>query len=267
MNRVFVSLSILALTASVLTASDAVVSIRQDVVPIGEKTHIVSIYLENIVPVHTLQFEIQDLPNYLQPDSVWATKRARGFNISSYDDTLGVFRIILFALAQTTAIAPDTGKLLNIRYTISEEVQTEQALDIVFIKEPTLVNITTNSSEKIYSRLSVSYSNGKFLFTTDVEQPAEMDYSYQLMQNYPNPFNPSTTISFAVPAHQYVKLEIFNSIGQKIRTLVNKEYTRGVHQVHWDGTNEQGEKVSAGAYFYRIKADDYRATKQLLLVR
>lgn len=76
---------------------------------------------------------------------------------------------------------------------------------------------------------------------------------YQLEQNYPNPFNPETAISYQLSAVSYVELSVFNSLGQKVRTLVNKRQSPGYYQIKWDGRNDAGKAVASGIYIYRLK--------------
>jgi flagellar hook assembly protein FlgD len=75
---------------------------------------------------------------------------------------------------------------------------------------------------------------------------------YELSQNYPNPFNPSTKIRFALPKAGKVKLEIYDLLGNTVRTLVSKEMSAGRHEVLWDGRNQDGHTVAVGIYLYRI---------------
>jgi hypothetical protein len=75
-----------------------------------------------------------------------------------------------------------------------------------------------------------------------------------LSQNYPNPFNPSTTISYQLPVNAKVKLKIFNTLGQEVRTLVNSHQSSGKHEAMWNGKDNQGSTVSSGIYIYRIDA-------------
>jgi hypothetical protein len=86
--------------------------------------------------------------------------------------------------------------------------------------------------------------------------------SFHLAQNYPNPFNPFTTISFSIPAKQKVTLAIFNTLGQKIITLVDDILPAGHHSVQW-----QAEEMPSGLYFYQIKSGSYIATKKMILLR
>jgi len=97
-------------------------------------------------------------------------------------------------------------------------------------------------------------------------------YSFALSQNYPNPFNPSTTIHYTLPAASNVTLNIYNILGQKVRTLVNEQQIVGEHVVRWDGTNDAKRSVATGVYFYRIeiKASDrseYTMVKKMLLLK
>lgn len=74
---------------------------------------------------------------------------------------------------------------------------------------------------------------------------------YELYQNYPNPFNPSTNIRFSIPERSHVRIEIYNSIGQHIITLVNEELESGNHEIVW---NADQVRASSGTYLYRIVA-------------
>lgn len=88
-----------------------------------------------------------------------------------------------------------------------------------------------------------------------------------LEQNYPNPFNPNTTISYRLSAMKDVELTIYNTNGQKVRTLVNKRLGAGDYTIRWDGRNDSGSEVSSGVYLYRLRTGDFVQTKKMLLVR
>lgn len=91
--------------------------------------------------------------------------------------------------------------------------------------------------------------------------------TWKLYQNYPNPFNPTTVISYHVPVVSQVELSIYNILGQKIATLVNKKQPAGIYSVKWDGTNVSGEVMATGLYFYRIQADAFSKMCKLILLR
>ncbi|MFZ4619587.1 MAG: DUF4350 domain-containing protein [Bacteroidota bacterium] len=78
--------------------------------------------------------------------------------------------------------------------------------------------------------------------------------SYELMQNYPNPFNPSTQIRYALGHSSQVTLEIFNVLGQRVRSLRNEFQPIGTYSAEWDGRNDAGISLATGVYFYRLHA-------------
>jgi uncharacterized repeat protein (TIGR01451 family) len=88
-----------------------------------------------------------------------------------------------------------------------------------------------------------------------------------LGSNYPNPFNPETDISFSLPEKTQVSLVIYNVLGEKVKTLLSAEMDVGIHTIHWDGKDEDGNKVASGIYFYRLKADDFVKTKRMILMK
>lgn len=90
---------------------------------------------------------------------------------------------------------------------------------------------------------------------------------FELHQNHPNPFNPNTTISFSLPAAEHVKLDIYNVNGQVVRTLIDRNMPDGTHTVEWDSTDETGNPVASGIYFYRLSAGDKSLTKKMSLVK
>lgn len=90
---------------------------------------------------------------------------------------------------------------------------------------------------------------------------------YLQWQNYPNPFNPETKIHFDLPKSTHVKLEIYNLLGQRIKTLCDGPKTAGNHAVKWDGKDDQGHNVSSGIYFYKIIGEDLVRVNKMVLAR
>ena len=90
---------------------------------------------------------------------------------------------------------------------------------------------------------------------------------YYLYQNFPNPFNPSTTISFELPVREMVELNIYNSLGQEVSSLINREFNAGTHQVKWNGLDDSGREAPAGVYFYKIQAGNFQVTNKMLLLK
>jgi hypothetical protein len=91
---------------------------------------------------------------------------------------------------------------------------------------------------------------------------ASTPHIFVLNQNYPNPFNPTTVITYQLPANSFVKLEIYDLIGRKIRTVVTERQNAGVHSVTFNAVG-----LSSGVYSYRLQAGSFTETKKLVLLK
>ena len=89
---------------------------------------------------------------------------------------------------------------------------------------------------------------------------------FGLGQNYPNPFNPGTVIPYELAADGYVRLEVFNLLGQRVATLVEGEQAAGRYTAAWDARDASGYGVAAGVYIYRLTAGGGVATRRMVLV-
>lgn len=108
--------------------------------------------------------------------------------------------------------------------------------------------------------------NGSLTNVTQLDN--QIPTVYTISQNYPNPFNPATTIRFGIPNRSWVKLEIMNTLGQRIATLVNEEREVGYYETRWE------PNIASGIYFYRIETialdnpkNKFAETKKLLLLK
>jgi hypothetical protein len=114
--------------------------------------------------------------------------------------------------------------------------------------------------------LAGTYSQGIFKTaerTTSVDHQINANpVTYALHQNYPNPFNPSTTIGYSLPKAAIVSLQVFNTLGQEVASLVSEHKEAGYHQATWNASN-----VPSGIYFYRLQAGDFRETRKMILLR
>jgi hypothetical protein len=90
---------------------------------------------------------------------------------------------------------------------------------------------------------------------------------FSLKQNYPNPFNPATTIEYSLPKREDVTIDIFNLLGQKVRTLVDEYKSAGTYHITWDGTDTSGNPLATGIYFCRFRAGDHVQSKKMLLIK
>jgi len=99
------------------------------------------------------------------------------------------------------------------------------------------------------------------------DEPTALPNEYALSQNYPNPFNPETNIEFQIPHSSYVSIEIFNLLGQNVRTLISEQKQAGFYTARWNGRNDGGQIVPSGIYFYRIAADGFSKTKKMIMLK
>ena len=102
---------------------------------------------------------------------------------------------------------------------------------------------------------------------TSVTTNNSIPLQYQLDQNYPNPFNPSTTINYNLSAIGNVKIKIYDILGREVVTLVNAQKPAGKYQAIWNGTDNFGNKVTSGIYFYTIRTGNFTASKKMVLMK
>ena len=93
---------------------------------------------------------------------------------------------------------------------------------------------------------------------TNLKSPVD----FRLFQNFPNPFNPSTRIEFTMPITEYVLIEVYNIIGQKVRTLIDQKMQAGNHAVEFNAPN-----LASGIYFYQIQAGQFQDVKKMILIK
>ncbi len=116
-----------------------------------------------------------------------------------------------------------------------------------------------------YDDLLVGTGTGLYMHpetTTAVHDESKIPDNFALHQNYPNPFNPSTEIKYELADTKHVKLNIYNALGELVKTLVNKEQHPGSYVTKFDAS-----KLSSGFYFYTISAGNFTDTKKMMLVK
>jgi bacillopeptidase F len=100
---------------------------------------------------------------------------------------------------------------------------------------------------------------------------AVLPQDFRLAQNYPNPFNASTSIKYEVKqtasSTDKVTLKVYNVLGQQVKTLVEEPQAAGFYTVHWDGTDNRGQKMASGVYFYRLQAGDFTQTRRMAFLK
>jgi hypothetical protein len=90
---------------------------------------------------------------------------------------------------------------------------------------------------------------------------------FALHHNYPNPFNPETRIDYDLPQSAFVRLSVYNVLGQEVLVLVEREHEAGSHTVIWDGRNAEGWQLGTGIYIYRLQTGAYSTSRKMLMVQ
>lgn len=114
---------------------------------------------------------------------------------------------------------------------------------------------------KFVYRLKIIDIDGTFEYSDEVTvevKPAK----FELLQNYPNPFNPSTNIRFTLPETQNVKLDVYNMLGEKVATLLDRKMDAGFHSINFDAS-----QLSNGIYIYRLQTDKSVQIKKMILMK
>jgi len=162
---------------------------------------------------------------------------------------------INFAAANPTGAGGQVN-ILNVEFEVIGSAGSSSALDLKF---------TAMASAQSFINLLPYVET-----VTAVEQRLqvrELPKEFALLQNYPNPFNPTTRISYQLPQGEQVSLWIFNTLGQKVRTLVNETKAAGSYDVYWDGKDDTGKEMSAGIYIYKIQAGSFTAMKKMQFIK
>jgi len=180
------------------------------------------------------------------------------------------------------SIDPDAGD--TVRYTFQLDTTDQFGSDFLIRKDNisdsfyTLEWPPTYSNNKYYWRVTANDVGGQttpcrddfsFQLATAVgdERSIEVPSTFVLEQNRPNPFNGETVIRFGLPISSEVRLIVYNSYGQTVKSLISGQQEQGYHTVRWDGRNDHGRQVSTGLYFIEFCSGQFRFIKKAVLLR
>jgi len=155
--------------------------------------------------------------------------------------------------------------------------ETDSEVGILTLKESGMKTARSENESQEYSGTGITLLGGELMRPdgkilgiggSEIKDTQKsVVYRDRLYENYPNPFNPITTIRYSVSRDCRVKLKIFNVKGQLIKTLADCFREKGRYEVNWNGTNNRGEGLASGVYFYRLETDHYTETKKMILLR
>jgi len=131
---------------------------------------------------------------------------------------------------------------------------------------PTVYSIAVETNGNVW----FGTNGGVSVYNSDavsVENSAPVAPTLTVNGAFPNPFNPTTTIMFTLPGDGFTELAVFNTAGQRVKTLVSDELVSGVHTVQWNGTNDAGERVASGIYISRLVMNGQSAAGRMVLVK
>jgi len=130
---------------------------------------------------------------------------------------------------------------------------------------------TLNRIRFLNDSIGYACGTGMYKYTTEligvISNNNEIPQIFDLKQNFPNPFNPNTTIQYDIPVGSFLKIEIFNSLGQRIKVVYEGFESAGKYTARWDGTNFAREELSSGLYFYKLTAGENVVTRKMVLLR
>lgn len=128
-------------------------------------------------------------------------------------------------------------------------------------KEYSFTDKNISGGSKFNYRLKQIDNDGTFEYSSSVEIEI-VPLQFELSQNYPNPFNPSTTIQFSLPVQTQLKINIYNMLGELIKTVSEGMYESGYYNITFDAS-----ELSSGTYIYRLESNDFIETKKMLMIK
>jgi hypothetical protein len=105
------------------------------------------------------------------------------------------------------------------------------------------------------------------IFLESDKEKSFLPKKFALHQNFPNPFNPITTLRYDLPEDSFVKITVYDILGNVVNNILNQKEESGYKLVQWNAINNQGQPVSAGLYLYSIEAGEFRKTKKMILLK
>jgi hypothetical protein len=208
--------------------------------------------LTNTVPVKGLELIIRfkDAQGSLSPDEIFDRAKVDSF----YTNTTGTeLRIVAYNLGNVPIISGD-GTLFRLPVKLT---------DVSGIVSAQMITSLTNNT---------AYYDEALTNTVPVRlvRPQDLPQTFVLHQNYPNPFNGQTNISYEVmdvAGMAEVSIQVFNVLGEKVKTFGTERHAGGRFVVRWDGTDDRGTKLSSGTYYYRLISGTFVSSKKMIMLK
>ena len=236
----------------------------------NEDQIIVPIVLENSVAMTGMELPLKYSDGVILRAVTFEGTRSESFDFQvaniMADQNEVLLALIPMVYGDKADLEPGNGVIANLVFDVIDPEITE-------------VEITPTTTESPNHEMLFVYQNpeGTDLITATPEftgitvefgnDANNVPTAFALHQNYPNPFNPSTIINFDLPNPAHVRLDVFNVLGQSVRTLKDEQMEAGYHPVEWNGTDNSGSPVATGIYFFKIQAGEKVETKKMMLLK
>jgi len=161
------------------------------------------------------------------------------------------------------SVSPESGSLLYDESTDLEVLFNADDIDEGIYTGQILIS----SNDPDNQLFSVACTLLVDITSIDDENLAVIPEVFTLNQNYPNPFNPTTEISFGLPVTGHTTLDVYDIMGRKVKTLINKELPAGIHHVTWNSANDDGDIIASGVYFYKLVQSDNVITRKMVMLK
>ena len=240
--------------------------------PAGQEEHKDIANAQSDAPV--LEYAV----NFVSTDPVYVWARAS--HVDGYDDSVWFGLDELIEGTDPLSYATDEQSYANewywIRYLMSggraimQVPSTGVHVFELYMREPSfrVDKIVLTTSEDYLPDDEDTFGPPETLVDTEVNLFEDASpQKFNLAQNYPNPFNPATMIEFSVPQKSSVTINIYNTLGDKIKTLLSRTMNAGTHSVVWDATDDSNLTVAAGIYYYSIQADEFYEVRKMLYIK
>ncbi|MEE9166215.1 MAG: T9SS type A sorting domain-containing protein [Candidatus Neomarinimicrobiota bacterium] len=232
-----------------------------------DSTVTLTILLTDNEPLRAFQFEIADnTGDALKARSAKAGNKIEGWTVPIVETYHGTSLILGFSLSGEKT-QPGVGDTL-VQITFSIVKPLAEMLSFYFdsfggvrLSDVDAQNVACSFPD---SANPVSYPAG---WPVALEGGSGAPDSFRLRDSFPNPFNTMTTIQFDLPSEVSVAISIYNILGQRVVTLVNRTLSAGSHTVKWRGQNRLGVDVASGLYVYTLTTDDFFDQKKMVLLR
>lgn len=206
--------------------------------------------------------------NLTYDTTIFNNMRGASASVITVDTSMQRREILISLSYGASPLSPGSGKLASIRFKIKspmpDAIVTIDSASFNGIERLEFTPKVGLSFTPYFRSGSISIKNA-----TDIEEKGNstIPTEFALEQNYPNPFNPSTNIRFDLPKETPVQIDIYNVLGQKVRTLVDRSLPAGFYNITFDGRGDDSRQLASGIYYYRIMAGDFRRSRMMMLLK